>query len=285
MECTGRNVYSSLTRARQAIRRKLEEDDPSVGQPLVVKGLVLLPLAALFLAEESTYMAAVLPVTAVSAAAATATTTTATTTATATTVVGYVAAACVAVACVGAIAVSSYFVLRDTSEPTPLPTTPPHTAITTEYNPTPTAIPTPTPTPAPTTPAPTTPEPSPETTPMPTLPPALPPPIPTFPPEAPAQTEPVVYDRTDMILFALYLAQTQADTVRIITDYGFVFATQMVTSTDRTLRFYTLNEGSGDILIGTAIDEDGTQWRMRFNFFENAHAPQDRIALYDWMRE
>jgi len=59
----------------------------------------------------------------------------------------------------------------------------------------------------------------------------------------------------------------------------------MVTFTDRVLHFYIRNEGSGDILIGTATDADGTQWLMRFDFFENAQAPQDRISLYDWMRE
>gem|GEM_PF-563169 len=343
MECTLSNVYSSLTRARQTIRRKLEEDDRHALLPIAVKTLVLLPLAALFLAEESTYMAAIVPVAAASAATsagAAATTTTVTTTAATTTtaaataMVGYILAACLAVACVGAISITTYFALRDTPEYTPPraashDTTEPRPtelyvpALSTEpapmvvHAPEPTQAPAlpepsfptepvtaapvlPEPTPDPTTPEPTptpapnlttaapTPTPAPDpTTAAPT--PLDPTPEPTAPlettPTPPPPTEPVAIDRTDAILSALSRAHTPEETARIINDYDFINATQMITFTDRVLRFYLRNEGSGDILIGIAANEDGTQWIMRFDFFENAHAPQDRITLYDWMRE
>lgn len=41
--------------------------------------------------------------------------------------------------------------------------------------------------------------------------------------------------------------------------------------------------GSGDILIGTVILEDGTGWRMRFIHFENGAKPTDILQLLSFM--
>ena len=90
-------------------------------------------------------------------------------------------------------------------------------------------------------------------------------------------------DRTQEILLALEAARNHEDVAGIISRFGFMFERQMRIFLGELLRFYVVNEGSGDILIGTSIHEDGGGWRMRFEFFESSTMPQDIADLLFWM--
>lgn len=104
-------------------------------------------------------------------------------------------------------------------------------------------------------------------------------PTPAPPPE-PART-----DRTAQILTAL-AAASNAETVRnIIDSYGFALAAQFQSATDRHYRFYVLDDGSGDILVGVGAYQDGNDWRMQFEHYAGGQSPQDRFDLLRWMRE
>jgi len=138
-----------------------------------------------------------------------------------------------------------------------------------ESTPEPALEPTPEPTPGSTpesTPAPTpgsTPEPTPEPTPVPT-------------PEPPP-------DRTQQILSTLSSASDAGSVNAIIGDYEFAFVRQMRSATGEVRRLYVTNEGSGDILIGTAVNGDGTGWRMRFQHFVGGVMPTDPMDQINFM--
>jgi len=97
------------------------------------------------------------------------------------------------------------------------------------------------------------------------------------------EPEPVHIDRTAEILAALAAANTRSDVNRIINYFGFTVTDQMRLLSERMLRFYVANEGSGDILIGMSEYEDGSQWQMRFEHFRNATMPTDIIELIRFM--
>jgi len=102
-------------------------------------------------------------------------------------------------------------------------------------------------------------------------------------PVAEPEPEPIHVDRTPEILAALAAANTAGDVTSIINRYDFRFVTSMRNTADMLLRFYVLNEGSGDILIGTAIHEDGSQWRMRFTHFAGGQMSTDIVDLLRFM--
>lgn len=295
MHCTVGSVYSVLTRARKTLKQKLDDDRCRAGI-LVAKSLAVLPLAALFLAEETTYVAAYTPASTAIIATGAAATTTATATTTGT-IISYAAACIVAIGLVtGTYLIAfqnAYFYalppVYDTTTTTALERAPEpiaHTPYEPEAMPAPTTLP-PT-TPEPTTPVPTTPEP---TTPEPTTPPLSMPVTttttpastpPTQPPTAPAPIIPI--NRTADILLALSQAATPDDVAHIIATYDFAFETQIITFTDYILRFYIRNEGSGDILIGTSIHASASSWRIQYIFFDGGSVPFDGTGLYRWMR-
>ena len=100
--------------------------------------------------------------------------------------------------------------------------------------------------------------------------------------------EPELIDRTLEILAALAVANAAADVTRIINYYGFEFAAQI--HFDMQYRFYVLDDGSGDILIGIATNADGTSsegsgWHMRFQHFEDAQMPTDILARLRFMEQ
>jgi len=100
-------------------------------------------------------------------------------------------------------------------------------------------------------------------------------------PESESVPEPI--DRTPEILAALATARTAGDVNGIISRYGFVLDTSIRDATEKLFRFYVLNDGSGDILIGTAVHEDGTGWRMRFAHFVGGRMPTDMLDLFRFM--
>jgi len=279
MECTPNCVCITLTRARKTLKRNLEQDRlPAIA----AKALVLLPLAALFLAEESTYLAAYQPI--ILACTATTATAAAATTTTTSAIAGYIAAACATL--ILGTAVSVYIHLQ--TEPETVLATPP--AATT---PAPTSATPPPPllTPAPTTPPPTTPAPTttPETTPAPTT--APPTPVPTQPPPpptSPAPPSPIEDlpppDRTQNVLAALAQAHTQAQLDQILANYGFAFDTDIHTPTDVHLSFHRFNEGSGDIWVGMATSTSDNAWRMQYTFYAGEIVSKDSVDLYIWMQ-
>ncbi|MCL2365310.1 MAG: sigma-70 family RNA polymerase sigma factor [Defluviitaleaceae bacterium] len=301
MEVPIGSIYTALTRARQTIKARMEENRKTEWVKAGAKAVALLPVVAIFLAEEATYMAAYVPTEFVGAAGATAATATFVGTSTvSSTVVGYIMAACIAAASV--LAISAYVALQaeppPEAEPTqrfyymntafpiepthsdieaPLPTQPPTTP--TLASPTPTTAPEVMPiitTPIITMPPVTTP---PETT----TPPTTPSPT-TLPPTTPTPTAPPIVNRTDQILSALANATTPAAVAQILADYDFTFDIQIDTQADAIIRFYITNEGSGEILVGTVTPADGTPWRMQYAYFESGQAPQDRFDLYLWIR-
>jgi len=255
---TTENVYMILSRARKSIKRRLEDERT---YPVVAKSLMLLPLAALFVAEETIYVAAYVPIalTATATGAAAVGVGTVAATAGTSSIVGYVATACITVALITAVNV--YLVLQSEPEPppytayvpivyteaprhTPAPTAPPPVITTPAYEPT-----MPPPTEAilqPTEPAPTLP------------PPTSAPTVPSVTYQPPQPTLPQPIDRTSVVLAALATAHTQVGVRRVLDDYAFVWGSGITTAADVTFNFYLFNEGSGDVLVGTAVHADGS---------------------------
>ncbi|MCL2363654.1 MAG: sigma-70 family RNA polymerase sigma factor [Defluviitaleaceae bacterium] len=108
-----------------------------------------------------------------------------------------------------------------------------------------------------------------------TEPPETQPPITEPPPTEPPETQPPPADRTQAILASLAVATTPADVARIITYYGFADKAVMQTRSGTTFQFYVLDDGSGDILVGTGVQADGMGWHMRFDLFPAGQAPTD----------
>ena len=109
------------------------------------------------------------------------------------------------------------------------------------------------------------------------------PPTTTMPDEIEYAPEPI--DRTQYILAALEAATTEDCIAHIIYYFSFIFTDQIRSSAYEQLRFYVTNEGSGDILIGIAMFEDGTNWRINFQFFEDDQMPTDTMDLWRFMIE
>jgi len=102
----------------------------------------------------------------------------------------------------------------------------------------------------------------------------------------PETVEPVHIDRTAEILAALATASTAGETYRIINHFGFSLLGQMRHGAlDEQFRFYTTNEGSGDILIGMVALENGSGWRMRFDIFVGSEMPLVATDRLEWMEQ
>ena len=116
-------------------------------------------------------------------------------------------------------------------------------------------------------------------------PPPEPEPMPAFEPDPEPEPEPVSVDRTPQILAALQNAAQigSAEVYRVIEYYGFALVTEMRTSIVELFWFYVLDDGSGDILVGLAAYEDGSNWRMQFEHFVDSQRPQDRFEMFSWM--
>jgi len=98
------------------------------------------------------------------------------------------------------------------------------------------------------------------------------------------EPDPIPIDRTQEILAELEAAATDSEVNRIITYYGFRLATQMLGSGGERFRFYVLDEGSGDILIGIAAHEYEQNYRrMNFEHYNNRQRPLDISELLIWM--
>jgi len=99
------------------------------------------------------------------------------------------------------------------------------------------------------------------------------------------EEELVIIDRTADILKTLSLAEGEGDVYEIINYFGFVFDRNMWRhSTGELLRFYVINEGSGDILVGMATSEAGNApWRMNFKHYKNGYMPSDILELLQFI--
>jgi len=347
-DCSESNVYNTLRRARKAIKSKLE----GMGKKAVVKGMALLPLAALFFMEEEIFAASYIPAAVQSIAEVGIAEITAVageiTSAAATSIKGYaIVASVVAVCTVSAVL---YFALRPTVEEYPVyePYEPAYEIYTPYKEPDDTIEDTPyeepdditdeiaeetepppyvadepeqaqeeitpdvlleeqeeiTPDVLPEEPAAIVEEPAEEPEPhieeelleepleeelleeeLLEEEPYEPMPDTTPEPEPIEEPEPIHVDRTAEIMASLAVATTSEAVNSIINYYGFTFSNQIQIPTDGLLRFYTANEGSGYILIGTRINDDGTGWHMRFELYSNGQRPLDTRELFRWMEE
>ena len=95
------------------------------------------------------------------------------------------------------------------------------------------------------------------------------------------QEEQATIDRTDEILKALSLVEDIDGIYEIINYFDFIFDRNIWRhSTGELLRFYVINEGSGDILVATATSEAGNAtWRMNFKHYKNGYMPSDILEL------
>ncbi|MCL2363650.1 MAG: sigma-70 family RNA polymerase sigma factor [Defluviitaleaceae bacterium] len=284
-ECTPSNVRKTLRTARATIKRQLEgtyKKKRATGVVLAALGTAT--LGTILIAEEQVFAAVYIPAAAPCWAGSTAAAAVATTAAT-TSIGGYIAAACASAVLI--VSAATYYLLLPDEVPV-MAESPPVVQTATAPPTTPQPTPEPTPiapvfVPAPTTPTPTTPVPTTETPPTaaetqpPTAPPTDPPPPITTPPET---TAPPPIDRTQHILTAL--ANATGDVSHILDYYAFTFA-RYIRNANEILHFYTTNEGSGDILVGTATCEDGMFIRMHFAHFYNGTAPSDVIQLLSFL--
>jgi len=110
-----------------------------------------------------------------------------------------------------------------------------------------------------------------------------PPPVETDPPEDTEPIPPEPVDRTAEIMSRLALTNTQSQLEAVIAYYSFTFAMQIRSSDDMQYRFYVVNEGSGDIMIGIAVSDDGDGWKMRFTHFSNGEMPRNILELLQFM--
>jgi len=299
--CSTGNVRKTLRNARASTKDKLEgKQKGKVLKPIA--GFATVSLGAVLIAEEQVFAASYIPGAVVpTAVACTATTacTAITYTGTLAAVKGYAIAACITVAVV--VSAATYYILWQDEPttpspvvaavvapllapepPSPSPSPSPSPTLAPTTTPAPTPAPTPTPTTAPiTTPAPTT---APETTAPPTSTPAPPPTTlaPTLPPTPAPTTAPAPVDNTQAILAALARAVSAQDVADIIAQFNFQYD-QMIRGSNEVFRFYVTNEGSGDILVGTATDDNGNFLRMRYAFFNGDVMPQNVIELLNMM--
>ena len=300
--CSTSNVRKTLRNARSTIKSKLE----GTGKKTAVKGMALLPLAALFFMEEEVFAASYVPTAAPSIAVGVA----------GSSIKGYIIAASIVAVC--AVSTVAYFALQPglddgvyqpyepayqaytpalnvaDVEDAPEELQPPEAAEEApEQAEMPEEIPEAEPIqePAPyvvTEPQqvePPEPEPTPEMVEAPEEMEQQEEVETEIPETEPEEEPPPPIDRTPEILIALAAANAAAEVNRIIGYYGFMFDRQMRTSTDELLRFYVTNEGSGDILIGTAAYEDNSQWRMSFEYFDNGTMPSDILQLFRFMAQ
>ncbi|MCL2367257.1 MAG: hypothetical protein FWC75_09520 [Oscillospiraceae bacterium] len=82
---------------------------------------------------------------------------------------------------------------------------------------------------------------------------------------------------------ALTTANTAGNVTATLRYYDFSFVRAMRLSTGEQIRFYVTDEGSGDILVGVAAHEDGTNWYMRFRHFAGGTMWSDVVDLLDFM--
>jgi len=102
-------------------------------------------------------------------------------------------------------------------------------------------------------------------------------------PEISIEPEPEPIDRTDQILTELASVSNAVELDHILSQFNFELISQIRGSADEVSYFYSTNEGSGDILIGISINDNGSNWRMRFHHFEDAHHPTNIIDLFRFM--
>jgi len=290
-DCSTSNVRKTLRTARATIKEHLEgKRKRKAPKGILLASLATVSLAAVFLAEEQVFAAAYLPCaapywvgaallesTGAAAVAATGATTTA--------IGGYMVAACVTVL-VAVSAVTYYILWPDEIIDDYISELP--AIVSVAYAPAPPIIEAqstqpPIHTPAPTT-APITEPAPPITEPYTTAPPTTPPPTPaaTLPPvtEAPI-IAPAPIDRTHQILADLAAAHTQHAVAHILQYYNFNFM-RLIRDSGEELRFYSVDEGSGDILVGIAYDS-GDFLRMHFNLFGNNTVPHQVMDLLGFM--
>ena len=275
-DCTVNNVHRTLLTARGAIKSKLEGED----KKYTTQTAAFAPLAALLFVEEAAFTASYIPMAAPSIAGAGIAGQVATAAVTSTK--GYIIAACAVAVCVASVAiyVASQPAAEDyVYEPTYEVYAPVAEEVTDdepgdiaeEIQPFEPAEQQPVQAeerediPQPTEQQEQAEEPQ--------------PPI----EDEPDEPEPI--DRTSEILAALAAAGTAGDVNGIIRHYGFRLATYMRDTPDILFRFYVLDDGSGDILIGTAVHEDGTGWRMRFTHFAGGQMPTDALHLLRFMEQ
>jgi hypothetical protein len=100
---------------------------------------------------------------------------------------------------------------------------------------------------------------------------------------SPPEIEPEIVDNTREILAALTGTSTYGDVNNIIARYGFVLVSEARTTLEEQYRFYVVNEGSGEIMIGVGIYEDNRPARIRFEHFQNSQRPTRITDLLDWI--
>jgi len=249
MGCSTNNVYTALSTARKTIRINLEKKRGKIAK----KALLLAPLSLLFIIEEQVFAASlpsVAPMAAglvelAGAAAATAEAAGATGVATTVATVTTKTIAYVAAACLVTVSVAATAVyMVATSNDDYLPAA---TAGETYIH------------------QPLTNEPQGQQQ--------------TYQPTP----SPAYMDETDQILAALSAAQGAQDVATIIGNHGFIFSDQIRVFADKTYRFYVTDVGRGDILIGTAMNANGSGWHMRFQHFQNGNMPTDILQLLEFI--
>ena len=97
------------------------------------------------------------------------------------------------------------------------------------------------------------------------------------------EEEPEAVDKTTEILAALANANNNARISEIVRQYGFSTKVRAQSSLGVVFRFYSTNQGSGDILIGVREFED--EWHMRFTFFEGSVINMQTPDLTIWLQE
>ena len=89
-------------------------------------------------------------------------------------------------------------------------------------------------------------------------------------------------DRTDEILAALAGVTTLEGARLLMAYYGFLPLDTVRRSTNELINFYTVDEGSGNIIVGIKVCMDTNQWDVNFEFLYNRPIP-DSIDLFRWM--
>ena len=102
-------------------------------------------------------------------------------------------------------------------------------------------------------------------------------------PQPEPEPPPAYQDRTSEILARLANAATVQEADDIIRYYEFTRVAQMRSSDMELLRFYTLTQNGGQILVGILEYADSSNWRIKSNLYEPGQKPTDRLDLLVWM--
>jgi len=91
-------------------------------------------------------------------------------------------------------------------------------------------------------------------------------------------------DKVSEVFTKIAVNTTQA-LDRTLAKCGFTLSSRLRDSKNLLFKFYILKIDSGNILVGTASNDDGSSCKMKFRYYINGQLPIDMHDLMQWVEE